>query len=391
MGFDISNHPVDVRLIQDYLLPYIQGQRDDIDTFVARAMHLARIAHRANRWGLGVVTLDGEVHRKQRALPQERPNPPAESRSQGFLSRLFGKKSTDAEEPEPDGRQIRGLPGFDSDLSVWGRPFFIVGDSCDEALEGYDAYLRLPSSDNSEVDAMVRSMMARLDRKRADLAPQMHTAYARILDACYPLEAHVVLDPESTDYEREAEEEDLRGLLERMRTIYSKRNTNESIVLPGGEAYPASELMGSFPLEIIDIAAKALPGWMGRGYVWPTALFEKIGVDVSQVFEEPTWLFEPLVREAPALAERFYATIPENYSLGGSVRPEKVPALVDLLQKHRSRLIRAWCEGAQTSDEDAENAIDFAKILEPAVYAARHGFGFIEASEIYSGIGGVMN
>lgn len=391
MGFDISNHPVDVRLIQDCLLPYIQGQRADIDAFVARAIHVSQIAHRANRWGLGVVAVDHEIQEKQRALLQASPTPSAVARPQGFLSRLLGNKPPVATEQAANTRRRPGLPGFDTDVSVWGRPFFIVGDSCEQALEGYQAYLRLPSPDNRTVDALVRSMMVRLDHKRTDLAAAIHPTDAHILDGYYPLADHVVPDPESTDYETALEEEGLRSLLERMRTIYSKRHTNELISMPDGDRYPAYSLLGSFPLEIMSIAAKALPGWMGRGYVWPTALFEKIGVDVSRLFEPPTWLFEGLVRETPELKDLFHATIHENYCLGGSVRPEKVQALVDLLQKHRTALICAWSEGKVAPDDLEDMASDFNKILEPAVYAARHGLGFLEATEIYSGFSGVMN
>jgi hypothetical protein len=34
---------------------------------------------------------------------------------------------------------------------------------------------------------------------------------------------------------------------------------------------------------------------------------------------------------------------------------------------------------------------DFTKILEPVLWAEQKGYGFIEASEVYSGFMGVMN
>lgn len=393
MGYDISNHPVDVRLIQGYLIPYIQGYLNDIDLFVKHAVQLAMIARRANRWGLGVVEIDHQISGQLRQLPPQNSPAPADTASgaSNFLGRLFGKHTPEPERTHKNPPRLRGIPGFDSDLSVWGRPFFVVGEGYEEALAGFETYLRLPSAADEGVDAVVRSMLARLDRKRADLVPQIRLEEARILDPFYPLQDHVILSAEGADYGADEVEADLRARLEQMRNIYSKRHTDELIPLSDGEEYHASELMGNLPLEIITIAASVLPGWMGRGYVWPTALFGKIGVDVSGLFETPAWLFEPLVRATPESRYDFETTIQQNYTLGGAVRPEKVPALIDLLQKHRRQLITAWSAAEEDEENIEEMSADFEKILEPAIYAARHGFGFIEATEIYSGIGGVMN
>jgi hypothetical protein len=141
------------------------------------------------------------------------------------------------------------------------------------------------------------------------------------------------------------------------------------------------------------LAAQTLPGWMGRGRVWPTALFKEIGVSVSGVFERPVSLFEDLLRDVPGMDANLRGTIVENYCLGGYVPPQKMQSFVDLLTKHRRELILAWHQGQEdTADLDLEQlATDFTKILEPANYALRRGYGFIEAAEVYSGILGWMN
>lgn len=56
MGYDVSAHPVDVDLIQDRLLPYVQGE-GDIDDLIQDAVRLAQVRFRANAWGLGLVNL----------------------------------------------------------------------------------------------------------------------------------------------------------------------------------------------------------------------------------------------------------------------------------------------------------------------------------------------
>lgn len=393
MGFDISNHPVDVGLIKNTILPYIQGQQQDMDAFVERATCVFQIGHRANRWGLGVVALEHEIYSRQRSLLPSVQNPPVVEKPKGLLSRLFGKKPPLPMVKEATEERVIGIPGFNSDISVWGRPFFIVADSCDDALAGFDAYLSLPHPDKDEVDRIVRDMLARLDAKKMNIATLVRPEIAQMLYSYYPLIDHVVLDPQSAQYDPSTTSDWVRRRLERMRTIYSKRESNELIPLPDSDnkEYPARDLMASIPLEVVNISAMVLPGWRGCGYVWPTALFEQIGVDVSHLFEKPTWLFEALVRAFPSLEEKFDAAICDHYSLGGSVRPEKVQALVDLLIKHRKQLILAYFDNEVPSDRLEELASDFNKILEPAAYAARHGFGFIEAAEIYSGMGGLMN
>jgi hypothetical protein len=127
--------------------------------------------------------------------------------------------------------------------------------------------------------------------------------------------------------------------------------------------------------------------------VWPTALFGKIGVSVSGIFERPVSLFEDLLRDVPDMHRNLHSTIVENYCVGGYVPPHKMQTFVDLLTKHRRELILAWNQeqdGATDLDLD-RLAPDFLKILEPATYALRHGYAFIEAAEVYSGILGWMN
>jgi hypothetical protein len=362
MGYDISNHAVDTRLMTERLIPALLRQAS-IGDLLDRASNLAVVAAQANRWGLRVTQLCDDLWAKQDDAGIE---------------------------------ETLRLPGFHSDLSVWGRPFFIVADTVDESLAAFASYMECSHEDLAAVDRIAASMLAKLDAQRSLLPRDKHAAAAAIVDTFYPL-AHHLPEPKNQETPNLAS---TRAYLEAVLTTYqdgwAQRNTDriiESKVLD--EPAAAADLARSAPYTLLNLASQVLPGWMGRGYVWPTQLFEKIGVPVSHLFETPTALFEPLVRAFPAIEESFGTTIVYNYSLGGYVRPENVPALRALLQKHERELILAWMEPAQVAamgpDEISEISADYQKILEPVVLAERNGYGFIEAAEIYSGFMGVMN
>jgi len=238
-------------------------------------------------------------------------------------------------------------------------------------------------------------MLTKLNSKQGDRPADVEPARLALLDALYPLAAHL---PELKPREQELADavqtrHRLAKILEAYREGWAQRDTEreiESEVLD--EPVLAADLARQAPYILLNLAAQVLPGWMGRGTVWPTHLFEKIGVPVGHVFETPTALFEPLVRAFPAIEDGFRTTIIENYSLGGYVRPQNVPVLRALLEKHARELILAWTEPEDAANADLEElSTDYRKILEPVVLAERNGYGFIEAAEIYSGFLGVMN
>lgn len=389
MGFDISNHAVNTKFLLERLIPALTGT-DGLDAFFDRAARICAVADRANQWGLRVVELDHDIRdRQSEAAPERVLRRPGKA---GFLKRLMGKPAFE-EIKVP--AMTSGIPGFDSDMSVWGRPFFIVADTVDESLDAFERYLACASSDPSAVDDLARTMIGRLDGQRGRAAPDLEPAVRAVLDTVYPLGDHLsgAGDAGFSSVDIPATRQRLTGLFALYRRAWQLKDTDEVLEDDAlDEAGPASEIALSIPYGLINLSAQVLPGWMGRGQVWPTALFDRIGVRVSQLFEQPTALFEPLVRALPALEERFAGTIVENYSLGGYVRPENVAALAALLQRHERDLILAWSESAEVTDEEVdEMAADYRKIIEPVTLAQRKGYGFLEAAEVYSGFLGVMN
>lgn len=386
MGFDISNHAVDQNLITGRLIPALRGEAP-IDDLLDRAATLSQIAHRANQWGLRVVQLNSHLFDQQLDIaPRVIDRRPAK---RNILQRLLGIQKFE-EIPRPG--RIVGLPGFDSDLSVWGRPFFIVADTPEESLQAFQQYLSISQGQLDDVDAICTAMLAKLDKEKGSIPSDLDPAVIASLDAWYPILDHL---PPLEDESQPPDWKNARHRIQRWFAMYQEAWTHkdsERVIESDfyDEPLPASEIAMAAPHALINFAAQLLPGWMGRGHVWPTILFEKIGVDVSDLFETPMPLFASLVEELPELEERLNTTIVENYSLGGYVPPEKICAFRERLQKHRRELILAW-DGDGT-DEDVERmSADFNKILEPVLLAEQQGYGFIEAAEVYSGFMGAMN
>ena len=186
MGFDISNHAIDVALVKERIIPFIRGH-GQLDDLIARAARLNCIKHRANCWGLGVLRLGWDISERQRQLGLKRTVRLTPMRSPGILARLLGRSAP----TEFEASQETGITGFDSDMSVWGRPFFIVADGVEQALDGFDTYLALPDAAPATVDAVALRMIARLDARGKHSPPDYDPAVLRIVADSYPLQGRV--------------------------------------------------------------------------------------------------------------------------------------------------------------------------------------------------------
>jgi hypothetical protein len=320
VGYDVSFHPVDVELIRTRLIPFIRGE-GDIDDLVQRAVRLAKVRFRANAWGLGALDCGkGEEKTAAMAIPDH----------------------------------------FDSHLHVWGRPFFITDESPEDVSSSIDLYL---AASPREVDGIARSMLHKL---KPGLEKHVQPSTGGKL-------------PSDNNLNR-----GLRARMEFLRAAYAALQRGETIEMNDEEVDAADALAGNVPLLVLDFAANFQPGWMARGYVWPTHLLSEAGLesDVEDLFGAPAYFLEPLSKEVKGLNYLdLEPTITSNYTVGGYVSPADVPKLRALLEDHRDRILEA--------NEGCEN--DLRKIVEAVHDAQRRGMGFAEAAEIYSGIMGIMN
>ncbi|MBF5002360.1 hypothetical protein IRT45_35170 [Nocardia sp. BSTN01] len=111
MGYDISFHPIDLRVVEERITPYLAGLDGEIDDLVADAVRQAKVRFRANAWGLGT-------------------------------SKAAGDRD------------------FDTFLYIWGRPFFVTAQ--DPAMVA-ETVVRYCHSSVDEVDDLAREQIALLD------------------------------------------------------------------------------------------------------------------------------------------------------------------------------------------------------------------------------------
>ena len=330
MGFDISSHPVDAGLIQKRLLPYLRGE-GDIDDLVADAVRLARVRFRANAWGLGLLAL---------------------------VSPKPGKPGQRPKKLKADGG------GFDPDLHLWGRPFFITAPP-DQVGSVIDRYL---AATPGQVDTIAREQLDRLD-------PALKDRVVPDADGFLPEDDAVIAAG-------------VRQELDLLRSAYPRLADGRPVKMPEGEAADPEDLfLFHMPLAVVAFAAQFWPGWMARGHVWPTSMIAEAGLDAEGLFGPAGFLFEPLLGQIGGWDEAFAPTITQNYTLGGAARAANVGNLRAWWQAHREALIAPF-----VADGDAQSgASAHQKSLEAMQDAERRGAAFIEAAEIYSGFMGIMN
>ena len=388
MGYDVSVYAVDPALFADTLVPAVLGEpAPALGAFLDRAARLGAVAARANAWGLRVVALDREIEERQFDVGPERVL--RRPRRFGVLRGLLGGTAYDEVRVTP---RASGIPGFDADLCVWGRPFFVVGDTTDDVLDGVERYLACadPEADLEAADAVARSMIDRLDDGHARLPPDLAPEVVDVVGTFRPFLDHLPEAGADRTLDVADVRRDLAGQVDLLRDAWRRRHTDDRLGddrLP--EAVPASDLTRDLPLALVGLGACVLPGWMGRGYVWPTTLLPESGVRVSDLFETPAGLFGPLVQAHPALGERLCATIGDHGRLGGYVRPERVSELRARIEAHEAEIVAAF--GGDDFGGAADPAAVYKKLIEPVAFAERHGCGVLEAEGVYSGVMGMIS
>jgi hypothetical protein len=170
-----------------------------------------------------------------------------------------------------------------------------------------------------------------------------------------------------------------------LRSAHAVAKTKNAIVkLPNGEESNAVQLLErEIPLQVLMFCAVSRPGWMDRGYVWPTQLFLRTKVKPGKLVVPPRAMLGELGEEK----RKWFLepTITENYMVGGFVSARDVPAFCKLLEKNRAKL-----EGA-FGDPDQEVKTSVQKLFEAAEDAKLRKLAFAEATECYSGFAGIMN
>jgi hypothetical protein len=371
MGWDVSYHPVDVAFFHEQLFPLIRGEREAQPLFDAAA-RIAKTRFIANAFGLAVADVLHDV---------EIPMPPNTSPPLGRLGRLFGSKSgaeeeTYRQECAARDAEIARLEGtFDSDLHVWGRPFFIVSDDPSEVSRLVDRYVAADAAGAAEI---AREMVRRIN-------PALLNGAKASSSRAKTFGEHLAKQLDRLPDEDEVEKSvtwKVQLFIDAWKALKTGGPVRD---VKGAEHDPAELFRTDFPLAMMEFASLFRPGWMERGTVWPTNLLTEAGLDAKRFFETPAALFAPIIERVPQVAKNLRATIEENYSLGGYVPARKVEALLQFVREHRREMKDVY--DAKMTD----TPIYLVKLEEAIIDAAGRGIAFLEATEVYSGPLGAMN
>jgi hypothetical protein len=245
-------------------------------------------------------------------------------------------------------------PAIQSMLHVWGRPFFITVEGPDAIGAAIDRYL---AADPGDVDAIAREMLVAL-------SPGLAARAEPSTSGTLPADADAA--------------KGFRFRLDLMRAAYERLDSGEPVRTPDGDEHePRSLLARELPLSILEFAAHFRPGWMDRG-IWPTMLLEAAGVPAEILgdwFRPP----RPLVGDVEERVRCFLEpSIRENYMVGGMIEAPTVGRVRGVLENNIEKV-----------GEESRGSV--RKMIEALADAERRGLAFVEATEVYSGIGGTMN
>lgn len=316
MGFDVSFHAVDMRLVESRVLPYIAGYGDDrdLDDLIGFGVEQAKVRFRANAWGLGALEAIGH-----------------------------------------DG-------GFDAQLYVWGRPYFVTEQTPEQVAE---AVLRYNRCTAAQVDELARQQLSVLDpRLPGQVQPDM--------SGTLPPDQYLA--------------EEVSGKVALLRDAVRALRAGQPFTKPDGEAADPGEILtGNLQFVVVEFLAHILPGWIQRGQAWPTLLERTAELDGYSGLVDNSALLGMLRSEFPGLEWEANYTIPNNYEIGGYVPPAAVQLTRHWMARNADELLG--------DDEDDHEFIGGAmrKTDEALALAARIGGGFVEAAEIYIPMQGKMN
>ena len=324
------------------MFPFVLGECNDEAPLEDAAKTVSK-RFRANAWGLGALQLDLDRSAQER-----------ERTEAGLLKRVLQRFE----------RKEVTIPfDFESDLYLWGRPFFITHQNPSAVSASIDRYMDAPIE---EIDTIVQEMLAqRWPSFAGQIQPDLKNG-----------------TPSDDECSREA-----RWKIQLFREACEAIRTGKTVRPPNGQETDPKELfLSDFQLAVLEFASISRPGWMARGHVWPTALLKHAGLTFDQ-FEPSDFPFREITRQLSGVQIRSDREISENYMLGAYLPPEKVPQFHEFLVSNTDRIIAP----AEKDGWAYDCRLALKKISEALSDAETRGIGFIEATEVYSAPYGKLN
>ena len=338
----VSFHPLDLAVFDELLSPLAAGGKVNPENFLRDASRVRRNGWIARRYA---VALD--------ALSVESEAPPADPGS-SLWQRL--RSNLEKVDFKPAEAARRAVKVFDADLHLEGRPFFIGEASAEKVATAVDAYVAAETEDAA--DGLAREQLARLDAELAKLVEP-----ADIPDVSSDLSYR-------------------NDLLAELKKLYDLgRCAREGRPWSDGGAPPkpgADAVRDEMPWRTVALHARARPFWIAHDVDGLETICRAAGV-VAPDCLSPAWRpFAEVCEAYPALRAALGLELTRDRAVGAFVAPAEVGSLVDFLSMHGARIIGA----ATRAGEGTMATALLRKIKECAVYAQRHGLGYLEASGV---------
>ena len=338
----ISFHPVDVAFFDDVIAPLLAGRKINPEPFVADALRVRNAWAAARSWPRAVATLAASVE------------PPAADASAGLWERI--RTNLERFDHRPADVVRRAAAAFDPDLHLEGRPFFVAEGSAERVAEAVEAYRLAPT--DAAASRLARDQLTKLDAELAQVVePEAGSALSN--------------DPQYR-----------QDLLAALKTLHDVARAAREGALwrpEEGEPRPAVEvLLGEVPWSAVRMHARVVPFWVARDVDGLETICRAAGVLAPECLV-PAWrLFAETCEAHPGFKEALHLEIRRPRDVGAFVSPSEIPALLEFLTDHGTRIIGA----AARAGEGPAATLLLRKVKECATYAAKRGFGYLEASGV---------
>lgn len=338
----VSFHPIDLSFFDDLIAPLVMGRKVDPEAFVRRATRLRRNAWVARRFA---STLDRLI--AESVPPETDPGASRWTRLRANIERIDFKA-------DPLARKAANA--IDPDLHLDGRPFFIAEGSAEKVAAAVDAFASAETE--SAVEKLTRTQIALLD--------------AELSSSVVPDE---IYDPSSDPSYRS----ELLSSLTKIHELARLAREGRSFLDGDADPRPAVEALPEvLPWLALSMHARVAPFWIGRDVDGLETICRAAGVQAPDCLS-PAWRVYGEACEAfPSIRDALGLEVRRPRDIGAFVAAEEVGELLSFLTENGARIIAAAARGGEGP---AATSL-LRKIKECAVYAQRHGYGYLEASGI---------
>lgn len=331
--------PADPGFFDDVLGSLVAGRKVNPETYLADCLRIRRSWWAARRFSRALSTVLRNA------------GPPQPVEGAGFLRNLRTRLETI--DWKPDERTRRVTASVVPDLHLEGRPFFVAEGSAEKVADAVDAYVA--ADGEGAADVIARAQVAVLDPGLAD-----------------------TIEPEdgpdlSPDLSHRG---DLLASLKAIHELARAAREGGSWGPVGSPRSPAAERVGvELPWRAVEAWSRRVPFWIARDVDGIETVCRAAGVPAPACLLPARRLFVDACEAFPSVGESLSTEIGSVRGVGAYVAPEDVADLIEFLGDHGATIIRV----AARHGEGPACSTLLRKVKECALWASRHGMGYLEA------------